>query len=88
MPVDPQKYLNAGGVHDARRRHRRRIVVKAEPQENGPAIANLDDTDTAGVYEAQLTPTTTRRKYCGAYNVDAGEGDLKTVDAASNWPAN
>ena len=27
------------------RRHRRRMVIKAEPQENGPANAILTDTD-------------------------------------------
>ena len=57
-----------------------RVVVKAEPQENGPAIAKLDDTITDGVYDVPLTQKdNTQEVISFAYNVDTGEGDLKTV---------
>jgi hypothetical protein len=80
IPVDTQKYqpqveflTPAEGTGD-------KIVVKAEPQENGPAVATLTDTGTAGIYEVQLTGNdNTQEVRDVAYNVDPAEGDLSTI---------
>jgi hypothetical protein len=59
-----------------------KVLVKAEPQKEGPAIAKLVDTDFAGLYEATLTQRdNTQELLSVAYNVDASEGDLATVTA-------
>jgi hypothetical protein len=56
------------------------VIVKAEPQEQGPALAKFADTRTAGVYEVQLTANdNTLENIAVAYNVDAAEGALKMV---------
>jgi Aerotolerance regulator N-terminal/CARDB len=81
IAVDTQKYqpqveflTPAEGTAD-------RIVVKAEPQENGPAKATLTDTDTSGIYEVQLTANDNTQEVTDvAYNVDAAEGDLNVVN--------
>jgi hypothetical protein len=82
IPVDLQRFQQqvefltpAEGTAD-------KIVVKAEPQENGPARATLTDTDTSGVYEVQLLAIdNTPEVRSVAYNVDPTEGDLKIVNA-------
>jgi hypothetical protein len=80
IPVDTQKYqeqveflLPVEGTAD-------KVVIKAEPQEKGPAVATLHGADIAGIYEAQLTANDgTQEIKAVAYNVDASEGDLKTI---------
>jgi hypothetical protein len=58
-----------------------KIVVKAEPRENGPPTATLNDTDIAGIYDVQLAPldNTAPQIQSVAYNVDPAEGDLNTI---------
>ena len=78
--LDPQKYqaqvefmTPATGTAD-------KVVVTAKPQENGASIATLEDTDTSGIYEVQLTANdNTQQVTAYAYNVDAAEGDLSTI---------
>ncbi len=80
IPVDTQKYqpqveflTPVEGTAD-------KVVVKAEPQEKGPAIAKFPDTDTSGIYEVQLTANdNTQESFAFAYNVDAAEGNLKQI---------
>jgi Aerotolerance regulator N-terminal len=80
VPVDLKKFQQqvefmtpAEGTAD-------RVVIKAEPQENGPAKAILTDTDISGVYEAQLTGNdNTVQGIAVPYNVDAAEGDLTVI---------
>jgi hypothetical protein len=80
IAVDTQKYqpqveflMPAEGTAD-------KVVVKAEPQATGPAIAKLTDTDTSGIYEVQLTANdNTQENMAFAYNVDAAEGNLKQI---------
>jgi hypothetical protein len=80
VPVDTQKYqeqveflLPVEGTAD-------KVVIKAQPQEKGPALAMLPDTNIAGIYEVQLTANDgTQEVKAVAYNVDAAEGDLKTI---------
>ena len=80
VPVDLKKFQQqvefmtpAEGTAD-------RVVIKAEPQDGGPAKAILTDTDTAGVYEAQLTANdNTVQGIAVPYNVDAAEGDLTVI---------
>jgi hypothetical protein len=57
-----------------------KVVVKAEPQEKGPAIAKFPDTDISGIYEVQLTANdNSQENMAFAYNVDAAEGNLKQI---------
>lgn len=58
-----------------------KIVIKAEPRENGPATATLNDTDIAGFYDVQLTALDNGATEIQsvAYNVDPAEGDLNTI---------
>jgi hypothetical protein len=80
VPVDTQRYqeqveflLPVEGTAD-------KVVIKAQPQEKGPPLAMLPDTNIAGIYEAQLTANDgTQEVKAVAYNVDAAEGDLKTI---------
>src|SRR5262249_52890610 len=80
--IDPQKYQSqvefmtpATGTAD-------KVVVTAKPQENGPSLATLEDTDTSGIYEVQVTANdNTQQVTAYAYNVDPAEGDLSTVGA-------
>ena len=80
IAVDTQKYqpqveflTPAEGTAD-------KIVVKAEPQDSGPAKATLNDTDASGIYEVQLTGNDNTQEVIDvAYNVDAAEGDLNIV---------
>ncbi|HEY2827135.1 MAG TPA: hypothetical protein VGJ04_06000, partial [Pirellulales bacterium] len=80
--VDPQKYqpqveflTPAEGTAD-------KIVVKAEPQDGGPTVAKLTDTDISGIYGVQLTGNdNTQELREVAYNVDAAEGDLSKISS-------
>jgi hypothetical protein len=82
VSIDPQKYqaqveflTPATGTAD-------KVVVTAKPQENGPSVATLEDTDTSGIYEVQLTANdNTQQVTAFAYNVDPAEGDLSTIGA-------
>ncbi len=80
IPVDTQKYQPQVEFVTPAEGSADRIVVKAEPQDKGPAIAKLPDTDTSGIYEVQLTANdNTQDNFAFAYNVDATEGNLKQV---------
>jgi hypothetical protein len=80
IPVDTQKFQPQVEFLTPVEGSADKVIVKAEPQSQGPALAKLTDTRTAGVYEAQLTANdNTLENIAVAYNVDASEGALQTI---------
>lgn len=80
IALDTKKYLEQVEFSLPQEGTADKVLVKAEPQKEGPAIAKLADTDYAGLYEATLTQRDNSQELVSvAYNVDASEGDLKTV---------
>jgi hypothetical protein len=80
IPVDTQKFQPQVEVLTPAEGTADKIVIKAEPQESGPALATLPDTDSAGIYEVQLTANDNTQQVTDfAFNVDAAEGDLSKI---------
>ncbi|MCC7084337.1 MAG: BatA domain-containing protein [Pirellulales bacterium] len=80
ISIDPKKYLDQVEFALPQEGTGDRVLVRAEPQPKGPAIAKLADTDYAGLYEATLTQRdSTQELLAVAYNVDAAEGDLNAL---------
>jgi hypothetical protein len=82
VAVDTKRYLDQVAFALPQDRSSDKVPVKAEPQKEGPAVATLMDTDYAGLYEATLTQLdNTEERFMAAYNVDAAEGDLNTLNS-------
>jgi len=80
IAVDTQKYQPEVEFLTPAEGTAEKVIVKAEPQDSGPAIAKLTDTDASGVYEVQLTGNDNSQEITDvAYNVDTAEGDLSTI---------
>ncbi len=80
IKIDPKKYLDQVEFALPQEGTADKLLVKAEPQKDGSAVAKFADTDFAGLYEATLTQRdNTQELVSVAYNVDAAEGDLKTL---------
>ena len=80
LELPPGKYEPTGPLRDAGGRRPGSPSVDAAPAPDGSLVASLAQTDTSGVYEAQLTATdgtSEVRRY--AVNVDPVEGDLATL---------
>ncbi len=65
-----------------------KIVVKAEPQENGPAIAMLTDTDASGIYEVQLTGNDNTQAITACLQRRSRRRRFEPLSVRNNWPAN
>jgi hypothetical protein len=80
MKIDPQRYTDQVEFDTPSEGTADKIVVKATPQESGPSLAKLDDTNFSGIYDVLLTQKdNTQDAVSVAFNVDPTEGDLKTV---------
>ncbi|HEY2759173.1 MAG TPA: hypothetical protein VGI75_00480, partial [Pirellulales bacterium] len=78
--VDTQKYQPEVEFLTPAEGTAEKVIIKAESQDNGPAIAKLTDTDVSGIYEVQLTGNdNSQENNAIAYNVDAAEGDLSRI---------
>ena len=72
-----------GEKADAAAQAQAAVTLSAVPDNDGKLRAALNETERAGVYEAQLTKADGGiEKRSFAFNVDADEGDLQRVSAA------
>ncbi len=82
IPVDTTKYLDQVEIATPVEGSADRVLLKATPQENGPAIVKLENTDTSGIYDIALTQKdNTQDVQSVAFNVDPAEGELKTLSS-------
>jgi hypothetical protein len=81
ITADPQKYSEQVEFLTPQEGTADRVVVKAEPRDDGPPTATFTGTDYSGIYEIQRTARdNTPELTAVAFNVEASEGNLKTLD--------